>query len=149
MRRIAFTVGLIVLAFGAAILAQTQTESVEQELIRLEKEANDAWAKHDVEAYARLLADDYLCTGPDGDIITKAQDLAELKSDETVYISAIEDDFRIHAYGNVAVVNFRLTYKNRYKGKENSGQERFTDTWVKFGNRWRCVATHFSRIPQK
>jgi hypothetical protein len=33
MKGITFVVGLIVLAFGVAILAQTQTESVEQELI--------------------------------------------------------------------------------------------------------------------
>jgi hypothetical protein len=33
----------------------TKSVSVEQELIKLENESNDAWVKHDVEAYARLL----------------------------------------------------------------------------------------------
>ena len=36
MKRIAFAVGLVVLVFGVMILAQTQTESVEQELLKLE-----------------------------------------------------------------------------------------------------------------
>jgi len=149
MKRIVFAVGLVVLTFGAAILPQTQTESVEQELIKLEKETNDAWVKHDVEAYARLLADDYLCTGPDGDIITKAQDLAELKSDENTTTSAIADDFRVRVFGDAAVVTFRLTYENQFEGKESTGQERFTDTWVKRDGRWQCVAVHYSRIEQK
>jgi ketosteroid isomerase-like protein len=123
--------------------------SVEQELIKLENESNNAWAKHNIEAYARLLADDYLCTDPDGDVITKAQDLAELKSDENLYSSIIADDFRVRVYGNAAVVSFRATYKSQYKGKESTGQERFTDTWVKRDGRWQCVAVHYSRIAQK
>lgn len=121
--------------------------SVEQELIRLENEANDAWVKRDVEAYARLLADDYISTGPDGDMITKAQDLEELRSSTTA--SAIADDIRVRVYGDSAVVTFRLTYTNEFKGKESTGQERFTDTWVKRGGQWQCVATHYSRIAQK
>jgi len=36
MKRIAFAVSVAVLVFGVAILAQTQTQSVEQELIKLE-----------------------------------------------------------------------------------------------------------------
>jgi ketosteroid isomerase-like protein len=130
---------------------KTYTESVsaEQELIKLENEANDAWVKRDVEAYARLLADDYLATGPDGNMMTKAQDLASLKSDENITTSMIADDFRVRVYGDAAVVTFRSTYKSQFKGKESTGQERFTDTWVKRGGRWQCVATHYSRIAQK
>jgi len=149
MIRIAIAVGVVVLAFGVAVFAQTQTESVEQELIKLENESNNAWAKHDMEAYARLLADDYLCTGPDGDVITKAQDLAELESDEKIYTSIMADDFKVRVYGDAAVVSFRLTSKSHYKGKEYSGQERFTDTWVRRDGRWQCVAVHYSRIAQK
>jgi len=150
MKQIAFIVCVVVLVLDITVQAQMQAhpknESVEQELIKLENEANDAWVKRDVEAYARLLADDYLCTGPDGDLTAKAQDLAELKSDENTITSAIVDDFRVRVYEDAAVVNFRLTYKNQFKGKESSGQERFTDTWVKWGGRWQCVATHYSRI---
>jgi uncharacterized protein (TIGR02246 family) len=118
-------------------------------LIKLENESNDAWVKHDVEAYARLLADDYLCTGQDGDVITKAQDLAVFKSHENTIRSAIADDFRVRVYGDAAVVTFRLTYKIQAEGKESTGQERFTDTWVKRDGRWQCVATHYSTIAQK
>jgi len=149
MKRIAIAVSLAVLVFGAAILAQTQSESVEQELIKLENEANDAWVKRDVEAYARLLADDYLTTEPDGVMMTKAQDLAQLKPDENTTTSAIADDFRVRVYGDAAVVTFRLTYKNQAKGKESTGQERFTDVWIKRAGRWQCVSLHFSRIAQK
>jgi len=147
MKRTTFGVGLVVFVLGVAIVAQTQPQSAEQELIRLENESNDAWVKHDAEAYSRLLADEYLCTGPDGDMSTKAQDLAELMESTTT--SAIADDFRVRVYGDAAVVTFRLTYKNQSKGKESTGQERFTDTWVKRDGRWQLVAVHYSRIAQK
>jgi ketosteroid isomerase-like protein len=149
MKWVAIVISMVGLVFGVAILAQTQTESVEQELIKLENESNNAWAKHDIETYARLLSDDYLCTDPDGDVISKAQDLAELKSDESTYTSLTADDFRVHIYGDAAVVSFRLTSKKQHKGKESTGQERFTNTWVKRDGRWQCVATHYSRIVQR
>jgi len=153
MKRIAFVVCVVVLVLAVAVQAQTQaqlkSESVEQELIKLENEANDAWVNRDVEAYARLLADGYLVTESDGVVMTKAQDLAILKSNENVTTSSVADDFRVRVYGDAAVVTFRVTYKNQVKGKESTGQERFTDTWVKRAGRWQCVAVHVSAIAQK
>jgi ketosteroid isomerase-like protein len=72
-----------------------------------------------------------------------------LKSGEDAVTSAVADDFRGRVYGDAAVVIARLTYKMRVEGREISSQERFTDIWVKLAGRWRCVATHSSRIAQK
>jgi ketosteroid isomerase-like protein len=122
--------------------------SVEQELIKLENESNDAWLRRDVEAYARLLADDYLETDPDGDMATKAEELALVRSTETTITAVMADDFKVRVYGDAAVVTFRLTFKKPVDGKEMTGQERFTDTWIKRDGRWQCVAVHYSRIAQ-
>jgi uncharacterized membrane protein YczE len=59
MKRIVFAVGLVVLVFGVAILAQTQTGSVEQELIKLENEWAKSVVKLDLAFMERILADDY------------------------------------------------------------------------------------------
>ena len=93
------------------------------------------------------MAFDEACS--DGDMTTKAQDLALLKSEENTTTSMIADDFRIRVYGDAAVVTFRSTYTSQFKGIERTGQERFTDTWVKRDGQWQCVATHYSRIAQK
>ncbi len=153
MKRVAFVVSVVALVLAVAVWAQTLAQpksgDVEQELIKLENELNDAWVKHDAEAYARLLADDYLATGPDGIMMTKAQELALLKSTETTITSVIADDFRVRVYGDAAVVTFRLTRKKQVKGKESTGQMRLTDTWIKRGGLWQCVSLHGSRIAQK
>jgi ketosteroid isomerase-like protein len=150
MKCTTFGVGLIVLVLGAAIVAQTQTESAEQQLIKLETEwNNEALVKHDWAFVDGILADDYITTDSDGVMATKAQEMAILKSGEEEVMSAKADDFRVRIYGDAAVVTYRWTYKGKAKGKENTGQERYTDTWVRRGGRWQCVAVHASRIAQK
>ena len=149
MKRIATAVSVVVLVFGVAILAQTQTESVEQQLKKLEKEIGHAWAKRDVASYDRILADDYTWTDFDGIVWTKAQDLETLKSGEVVNTSYVVDDWKVRVYGNAAVVTGRTTVKETWKGKDVSGQYRYTDTWVKRAGRWQLVASHTSKIAQK
>jgi len=80
MKRIAFAVGLVILVFGVAMLAQTQTETVEQELIKLENGWVVALVKRDGAFLDRILADDFMTTSSRGIISTKAQIVASLKS---------------------------------------------------------------------
>jgi len=149
MKRIAIAISVVVLVFGVAILAQTQTESVEQELIRLENEWNDAWVNRNIAIFDRVEADDYFMTSDEGNIITKAQDIADVKSGEDVATSVVSDEFKVRVYGDAAVVTYRMAVKGQFKGKDNSGLFRWTDTWIKKDGRWQCVAAHLSRIAQK
>jgi ketosteroid isomerase-like protein len=149
MKRIAFAVGVAGLVFVAAILAQTKSESAEQELITLENEWAEAWIKSDVAFFERIIADDYTWTAPWGDVWTKAQDLALVKSRETVIKSWVLADMKVRVYGDTAVVTGRNTIKETYKGEDVSGQNRWTHTWVKRAGRWQCVAAHSSEIAQK
>ena len=149
MKRFAFAVGVVVLAFGVTILAQTQIESVEQELIRLEKQWVDAVIKLDLAFLDRIWADDYVWTASDGNIWSKAHTLESLKSGEDRVLSVRTDDVKVRVYGDAAVVTGRSTFNETFKGKDVSGSERFTDTWVRRSGRWQCVAMHCSRITQK
>ena len=149
MKRNVFAVGLVVLVFGVAILAQTLTESVEQELIKLENWWNDAWIKRDITPFDRIMADDCFITTDEGNIVTKAQDIANVKSGDDVAISVVSDEWKVRVYGDAAVVTYRMALKGQFKGKDNSGLFRWTDTWIKKDGRWQCIAAHQSRIAQK
>jgi len=149
MKRIAFVVGFIVLAFGVAILAQTQTASVEQELIRLENDWVDAWVKGDIAFHDRIMSDDYTWISPWGETFTKADNLALINSGEDVITSWVLADMKVRVYGDTAVVTGQSTIKETYKGEDVSGQERWTHTWVKRVGSWQCVAAHSSEIAQK
>ena len=149
MKSTATAVSVVVLVFGVAILAQTQTESVEQELLKLEQEWSNADLKNDWAVLDRILAEDYILTDSNGNVWTKAECLSLGKSGEDVVTSLASDDVNVHVYGDAAVVMQRLTIKETFKGKDVSGQLRTTDTWVKLSGRWQCVATHSSRIAQE
>jgi ketosteroid isomerase-like protein len=127
----------------------TETVSAEQELITLEKRWNDSWVKRDPAFLDRILADDYVGTRSDGSVFNKAQEIADMKSNESVVAYITSDDFLVRVYGDAAVITFRFTTKEENKGKDISGQYRTTDTWVKRGGRWQCVASHGSEIAQK
>ena len=129
--------------------AQTETESVEQELIRLEKEWAEAWVKSDVAFHDRIMADDYTWTSPWGAVFIKADNFALIKSGEDVITSWVLSEVKVRVYGNAAVVTGRSTIKETYKGEDVSGQERWTHTWIKRAGRWQCVAAHSSLITQK
>jgi ketosteroid isomerase-like protein len=153
MKRIAFVVGLVVLVFGVAVLAQTgekpKGQTAEQELLKLEQEWTNADLKDDWATMDRILADDYVLTDRDGFVSTKAQVLAYMKSGEGKILTLAIDDMKVRVYGDAAVVTLRATIKETYKGEEISDVVRITNTWIKNAGRWQCVATHGSRIAGK
>jgi len=149
MKRIVFVVCVVVLIFGVAILAQTQTGTAEQELMKLLKGWEQSVVKLDAAFMEGILADDYTWTDPTGKIHSKAEEIASIKSGQGLVTSNVDDEVKIRVYGDAAVVTGRTTAKWIEKGKESSGQIRWTDTWIKRNGRWQCVADHVSNIPQK
>jgi ketosteroid isomerase-like protein len=126
--------------------------SVERELIALENEWGQAWARHDLAFFDRIEADDYTWTSPSGEVWTKARDLAfvkSLKPGTGGIISQAIAEMEVRLYGDAAIVMGRDIIKETRNGKKISRQERWTDTWVKLDGRWRCVAGHSSEIAQK
>lgn len=153
MKLTAITASMVVLVLTFAVQAQTpaqtKTGSVEQELIKLENEWADAWVKSDVAFHNRITADDYTWTSSWGMVFTKADNLALLKSGDDVITSWVLADMKVRVYGDAAVVTGRAIIKEMYKGKDVSGQERWTHTWIKRAGRWQCVASHSSEITKK
>lgn len=126
--------------------APAKSVSVQQQLIKLEQEWANAYVTRDIQTLNRVMADDHIYTDQDGTLLTKAQDLEEVKTGVFVATSFVSDDIKVRVYGDAAVVTGRNTIKAQYKGKDASGQWRWTDTWIKRGGVWQCVATHSSKI---
>jgi len=134
----------VVLALSVPCLSIAQ--SVEQELKKLEIQWDEAGVKKDVAVYDRLLADDFMLTGPNGNLVTKAQFTAELKSGEDIVFSSTLSDMKVRVYGDTVVVTYVEKAKETFKGLDVSGTSRWTDTWVKRGASWHCVASQGSKV---
>jgi len=123
--------------------------TIEQQIKDLEKQWTDAELKQDAVALDRILADDIVEIESTGQVQTKAEDLADLKSGEFKLESLSFGDMKVRVFGNVAVVNGPYTMKGTYKGKDISHEGRFTDVFVKRQGRWQCVSTQSTPVTKQ
>jgi ketosteroid isomerase-like protein len=59
------------------------------------------------------------------------------------------ENLRVKEYGDTALATAISVIKGTYKGKDNNGKYPWTDTWIKIGGHWQCVASHNSKLPTK
>jgi len=130
--RVVVAVGMLVAL--SQVWAQTSS-APEQELLKLENNWSEATLKGDATALQRLYADEYLFTDSEGVTWNKPQDIASVSSGDWKASSFKLEDMKVHVYGNAAVVTGHNTLKATFKGKDISGQYRFTDVFVKRAGR--------------
>ena len=95
----------------------------------------------DVRRFDEILADDFLCSNPDGSLIDRAAFLKQTAA--PVAISSLEArDVVVRIMGDVAIIHARTTY-TRPDGTEGAG--RYTDVWARRGGRWLAVSAHVTR----
>lgn len=126
----------------------SQNSKAEQEVMKANKEYDEAILRRDA-AFDRLMSDDFFYTSSDGEVVTKAQEITNVKSGDTKYESAQSHDVQVRVYGDAAVVTGRWASKGTRKGKAFDENERYTTVYAKRGGRWQLVADHTSRIAQK
>jgi ketosteroid isomerase-like protein len=118
-------------------------------LAYMEREWNDASLKHDASWFERNYAFDATdISSRTGAIMTKAQAVADARTDKTVLQSLDLSDLNVRVEGNTAVV----TGVNRVVGRDAQGKAmdrrvRFTDVFVKRDGRWQVLATQGTTIP--
>jgi ketosteroid isomerase-like protein len=90
----------------------------------------------DVDCFREILAEDFLCTNPDGSLLSKAEFL-ELIERPAKISGLIEDQVKVRLFGDFAIIHARITYRSS-AGKERVG--RYTDDWARRGGTWVCVS---------
>jgi len=95
----------------------------------------------DVRRFDEILADDFLCSQPDGSLIDRADFLAQTARPVTI-ANLTAHDVRVRIMGDVAIIHARTTYTTP-DGHERSG--RYTDVWARRNGRWLAVSAHVTR----
>ena len=123
------------------------TRQAEQEVRQREIRRFEAMVRGDVAALDDILAEDLTYTHATGVFETKAEFIAKLKSGQTKYESFTPEDVLVRLYGTTSVVTGVARVKVQVKGEHLSFQLRFTDVYVKKGDRWQMVAWQATRLP--
>ena len=121
----------------AQTIDQTDLETLQQ----LNRDYIDSVQHSNVRRFEEILADDFLCSSPDGALLDRA---AFLKyTAQPVTISDLEArDVIVRILGDVALIHARTTY-TMPDGQPGSG--RYTDVWARRHGTWLAVSAHVTR----
>jgi ketosteroid isomerase-like protein len=114
------------------------------------KALGQAWSaaelRGDAEALGSLLSEDFVCIGPLGFVLDKAQYLQSRRSGDLKHEAFTWEDLRVREYGEIAVVVGTQTQRSTYQGRDASGRFRVTQVVVRRDDRWSIVHLHLSSI---
>ena len=95
----------------------------------------------DVSRFQEILADDFLCSLPDGSLLDREEFLRHTAA--PVKISNLEaHDVKVRLMGDFAIIHARTTYG---MADGRSGHGRYTDVWARRNGRWLAVSAHVTR----
>ncbi|HEX4706865.1 MAG TPA: nuclear transport factor 2 family protein [Candidatus Udaeobacter sp.] len=148
---LAIAIVLLASAFGQSANQQnSENSSSEKEVREAIEKYKTALLRRDVAALEKIWADDYVFVNASGDVLTKEQRLANVKSGATALDSINEDEnLTVRVYQNSAVTTSRVTIKGQYNGQPVSGQYRSTLVWVKGSAGWQLVSNQLTALLPK
>jgi ketosteroid isomerase-like protein len=95
----------------------------------------------DVPRFEEILAEDFLCSNPDGSLVDKNQFLA--KTARPVTITGLEaQDVNVRLLGDVTIIHARTSYTTA-EGTQRYG--RYTDVWARRNGKWLAISAHVTR----
>ena len=121
-------------------VGSTAVEDREQ-LISLNTAYIDCVKSRDVRRFDGILADDFLCSQPDGALVDKRTFLDQVARPSPFAELQVED-VRVRILGDIAIIHAATRYAFT-AGEPRRG--RYTDVWARRNGRWLAVSAHVTR----
>lgn len=123
-------------------------ESPQDQVIELGRQWAKAELQGDVAALGSQLAADFVCVGPLGFVLNKAQYLASRQSGNLKQQAFAWEDVQVRIYGDTAVAIGTQTQTATFQGRDASGRFRVTQVLVRAAGRddWAIASLHLSPI---
>lgn len=120
----------------------------EQQLKDALRQWDEAYARRDGEALNQILSTDFVFTAPTGQVVTRPQYLsANLKAPDIAVETPIgSEDVQVRLYGDTAVMTSVAAQRGQRFNRDPHVRYRYTDVWVKRGDRWQAVASQATHI---
>ena len=115
-------------------------------IAQFEAALRTAMLANDVEALDELLDDDLVFTAPNGQILSKEDDLSAHRA-KLLRLDRLEHQAtQAHAIGEMILTTTRATLAGAFAGQPIDGTFAYTRLWRQSGERWRVVAGHAAQI---
>ncbi len=152
---------LIILAVTCAAFGQTthkRSDKATEEIKKYDRQWQvESYGSRDLKDFDRIVAEDFLITGSNGKILTKAEKRASVAADYTEpstaspdYIFKIDNaSHQVRILKNTAISTGFIIEKYIYKGNKNDSRVYFTCAYSKRKGKWQAVAAQYTRIKQQ
>jgi ketosteroid isomerase-like protein len=132
-----------------AATASVSENAIYQQFTQMVRDFLAAVPRGDRQIFDAFFADDVIYTRSAGVTVDKNEILRNIDVRATNEPNATyeADDFTVHSYGNMAVVNFRLIQHNEHDGKQETNYFRNTGTFLKRNGKWQVVAWQATKVP--
>jgi ketosteroid isomerase-like protein len=151
MRRAA-TISLVLatLVFAApnrAFAGPPHKRESHAQIIALERQWKTAQINNDVVTMDKLLSDDYLGITPQGDVVTKTQQLDRMRSHDITITSLDATDVKIKLVGQVAIVTSSAHVQGTSEKMSLDGNYRYTRVYQHLpSGAWKITNFEVTRI---
>ena len=120
--------------------------SVEQEVLNLEKQWVDALIKGDTAFLEKFYTDDLTYTHSNGLLDSKRSYIDKLKSGASKYQSVDRDEIKVAVHGDTALVTCHWTPKSMSNGNQTNTNARYLHVYVKTKDGWKMAAHQSTSI---
>jgi len=122
-------------------MRNTQVKSGLDLLLDLNRDYIRSVQTSDARRFGEILADDFLCSNPDGSLVDRQGFLRQTAL--PVRICNLEaHDIKVRIMGDFAIIHARTSYTTPDGG---SGSGRYTDVWARRNGAWLAVSAHVTR----
>lgn len=125
-----------------------KSAAIEQAILKLEQEWEDALVKSDVAALDKIYADTLIYTHSSGAVDGKAAYVGNIKSGATKYESMKRDEIKVSVYDDTALVTCHWEVHVTSRGNKIDTNARYLHVYVKQKDGWKMVAHQATRIVQ-
>jgi ketosteroid isomerase-like protein len=133
---------------GLATPLAAEDKSDAATIRKLEEKWTESYKKRQIDILSSLLAEDFVITVEDGNVYSKSGYISHT-ADTSTHVDVAEiKDLKVRMHGNTAVVTGAYHEKGNSNGKPYEYHDRLTDVWMKVGNKWQVIASHYS-VPLK
>jgi ketosteroid isomerase-like protein len=117
----------------------------ERQILALHEAGDKALMSADVDALARIFAEDYVQYNESGKAFSRQMVLDNFRSGAIRYASIVSTGRTIRVFGDTALVNGSESDELEIRGQRSAVRYMYLDVLLKRGGEWKLVASQLAR----